>query len=85
MSVNMQIRNVPEAVRDRIAERAQSKGQSIQAYLLEVVEREARFAGNADTFDITAGFRTNISVDDVVDTVREGRDEGTEVDRRELG
>lgn len=81
MTVNMQIRNVPEEVRDRIAERAASKGQSIQAYLLEMVEREARFAGNAATFDITSGLRTSVTVDDMVDVVRESRDNGAEVDR----
>ncbi|HIW92440.1 MAG TPA: hypothetical protein H9870_12380 [Candidatus Corynebacterium avicola] len=81
MAVNMQIRNVPEDVRDRIAERAAAKGQSIQAYLLDMVEREARFAGNAATFEITSDLRTPITVDDVVDMVRESRDNGAEVDR----
>lgn len=84
MGVNMQIRNVPEGVRDRIAERAAAKGQSIQAYLLEMVEREARFAGNAATFDITSGRRTSITVNDAVNVVREGREGGAEVDRGDL-
>ncbi len=42
----MQIRDVPDEVRDALAERARERGQSLQAFLLAVVEAEARRARN---------------------------------------
>jgi hypothetical protein len=40
--VALQIRDVPEEVRDALAERARARGQSLQAFLLSVVHDEAR-------------------------------------------
>lgn len=40
--VALQIRNVPDDVRDALAERARARGESLQAYLLDVVTREAK-------------------------------------------
>lgn len=40
---------------------------------------------NADIFDRTADLRTDIPVEDAVNIVRESRDKGADVDRRELG
>lgn len=84
MSVSLQIRNVPEEVRDRLAERAKLQGQSIQAYLLHLVEREARFSRNAETLERTRGIRKNIPAEFFDDVIREGREHGAEVDRGEL-
>lgn len=84
MSVSLQIRNVPEDVRDLLAERARKQGKSVQAYLLEVVEREARFHRNAGMFARTRHIRKPISEDAMDQIIREGRDQGAEVDRREL-
>lgn len=44
--VALQIRHVDEDVRDVLAARARAKGQSLQAYLLEMVEDDARRATN---------------------------------------
>lgn len=44
--VALQIRDVPEEVRDRLADAAKSRGQSLQAYLLALVTDEARRARN---------------------------------------
>ncbi len=44
--VALQIRDVPDEVRNTLAERARERGQSLQAFLLGVVEAEARRAGN---------------------------------------
>lgn len=44
--VALQIRDVPDEVRDTLAERARERGQSLQAFLLGVVEAEARRARN---------------------------------------
>lgn len=46
--VALQIRDVPEEVRDILAERARAKGQSLQAFLLSLVKDEARRARNVD-------------------------------------
>lgn len=45
--VALQIRDVPEDVRDVLAERASARGQSMQAFLLALVEAEAQRARNA--------------------------------------
>ncbi len=47
MSVALQIRDVPEEVRDALAERARATGRSLQADLLALVEAEARRSRNA--------------------------------------
>ena len=74
MGVALQIRNVPEAVRDVIAEQASRRGQSMQAYLLAMVEREARIAHH---------HRVLLSDSSAPeDVLREGRDAGSEADRR---
>ncbi len=82
MSIALQIRDVPIEVRDAIAEQARRQGQSVQSYLLRLVEREARLLKNADLFDRTATLRVTLSPSaDPVEIIREGRDRGFEVDR----
>jgi len=44
--VALQIRDVPDEVRDALAERARERGQSMQAFLLGLVEVEARRVRN---------------------------------------
>ena len=44
--VSIQVRDVPEQVRDTLAEVARSRGQSMQAYLLDLLEEDARMARN---------------------------------------
>ncbi len=44
--VALQIRDVPDDVRDALAERARARGQSLQAFLLWLVEEEARRCRN---------------------------------------
>lgn len=46
--VALQIRDVPDEVRDQLVERATMQGQSLQAYLLALVEADARRARNLD-------------------------------------
>jgi plasmid stability protein len=63
--VALQIRDVPDDVRDVLAEQAAARGQSLQAFLLGLVEDEARrsgngqllrrFAGRVDGSTLTAG------------------------------
>jgi hypothetical protein len=44
--VSIQVRDVPAQVRDTLAEVARSRGQSMQAYLLALLEEDARRARN---------------------------------------
>ena len=86
MSVSLQIRNVPYDVRDRIAKLATQQGQSVQSYLLNLDQREARLSRNAETFDLTAHLRKPLPSDvDPEAIVREGRDLGFELDREDRG
>ena len=80
MSVALQIRDVPDDVRDTLTAEARRRGQSVQAYLLELVQREAQTLHNADVFDRTQHLRVELDLDPV-DIVREGRDRGFQVDR----
>ncbi len=82
MTVALQIRDVPEEVRDVIAARAATRGQSMQAYLLDLLQREARVAANIDILQRSADIRIEIperlSPERVI---REGRHSGFAVDR----
>jgi plasmid stability protein len=82
MTVALQIRNVPDDVRDALVERASQLGQSMQVFLLELVQREARLTRNAQMFQRTAGNRTTIPDELSPERIiREGRDAGFDVDR----
>lgn len=82
MAVALQIRNVPDEVRDALVERSSQLGQSMQAFLLDLVQREARLARNATMFERTASNRTTIpDMYSPERIVREGREAGFDVDR----
>ena len=53
--VALQIRDVPEDVRQTLAERARARGQSLQAFLLSLVEDEARRSANLALLDRFVG------------------------------
>ncbi|WP_250284545.1 MULTISPECIES: FitA-like ribbon-helix-helix domain-containing protein [unclassified Frankia] len=46
MPIAVTIRDVPEDVRDALGRYAQQQGQSLQAFLLALLTRQARFAWN---------------------------------------
>ena len=46
MSVVITIRDVPEEVRDLLAQQARERGQSLQAFLVAVLNRQADFCRN---------------------------------------
>lgn len=82
MKKALQIRDVPHEVRDLLARRAAARNQSMQAYLLSLVEREARGLRNAESFDRTASHRVVIPPELAPERlIREGREEGFEKDR----
>lgn len=47
----LQIRDIPDDVRDVLARRAKDRGQSLNSYLRDVVLREASFANNQALID----------------------------------
>ena len=77
MSSMLQVRNVSEEARRILKARAASRGQSLNSYLLDVIEREvarptvaevlARAAERAD--------RATVSAVDVLDEARRERDD----------
>jgi hypothetical protein len=75
----LQIRDVPDAVRDVLADRAREKGQSLNMYLRDVVIREASFVNNRALIDqVTAHRRssgvTTADVLSALDAAREHAD-----------
>jgi hypothetical protein len=73
--VALQIREVPEAVRDALAAQARGRGQSLQAYLLDLVETEARRARNAELLDRLGGRRGGLRSrpDELADQLQQDR------------
>ncbi|MEH0937306.1 hypothetical protein [Micromonospora psammae] len=53
--VTVRISGVPEEVRDALAAQARARGQSLQSYLLELVETQARRLRNPTQLDRFAG------------------------------
>lgn len=83
MGVAMQIRDVPEDVRDALTAEAGRRGQSVQAYLLRLVEHEARAVQNAAAFTRTQALRVELPTHPA-EVIREGRDGGFGSDREQL-
>ncbi|MFI1915328.1 hypothetical protein [Nocardia sp. NPDC020380] len=82
MTVALEIRDVSNEVRDALAEQAALRGQSLQAYLLNLVVREARLLRNqkmfAETSDIRVAIPADLSLERII---REGREQGFGLDR----
>lgn len=75
MTVAIQIKDVPEEVRDVLAKRASERGQSTQQYLRGLLEREYRRERNKRLFaDMNIRRGTSMGVDEMVDYIRSGRD-----------
>ena len=75
MPIALQIKDVREEVRDAIAARAAARGQSMQVYLRELLEREFRAERNKRLFERLTAHRTlDLDADEVVDYIRGGRE-----------
>lgn len=77
--VALQIRDVSDDVRQALAQRARARGQSMQAFLLSLVEDEARRSANLALLDRFAhrqdGSRLAAAeATGAIDTVRASRD-----------
>ena len=75
VTIVLQIEDVREEVRDAIAARAAARGQSMQVYLRELLEREFRAERNKSLFESLAPHRTlDLDADEVVEYIRGGRE-----------
>jgi hypothetical protein len=75
VAVAIQIKDVPEEVRDAIAARAAALGQSTQVYLRALLEREFRAERNKRLLKSLATHRSlEMDVQEVVDEIRAGRE-----------
>ncbi|WKX71413.1 hypothetical protein [Streptomyces sp. XD-27] len=73
--VALQIRDVPEDLRDRLSAIARERGQSLQAYLLDVVSDEVRRRDNLAVLERFSGRRygTTLTENDVLGVLRSER------------
>ncbi|WP_116246525.1 hypothetical protein [Nocardiopsis sp. FIRDI 009] len=69
----IQVKDVPDEVREILVAEAKRSGQSLQAYVLAVLEREARFARNREVVEQTPLPGANLSMDEIVAAVRAAR------------
>jgi antitoxin FitA len=77
VTIALQIKDVREEVRDAIAARAAARGQSMQVYLRDLLEREFRAERNKRLFEGLTPHRTlDLDVDEVVEYIRGGREDG---------
>lgn len=70
----IQIKDVPDEVRDILTVEAKRAGESLQAYLLGVLEKEARFARNREIVERTPLPGADLGMDEIVAAVRRGPD-----------
>jgi len=76
--VALQLRDVPESIRDDLARAAQAEGKSLQAFLREMVEREARKARSREFLSNLSPMPVEgptITRAEIVEIIRQGREE----------
>ena len=73
----LQIRNVPDDARRALKARAAARGESLNAYLLDLINREVARPTVSEVLKRASSRaeRTEVSAIDVVDAARMGRDE----------
>lgn len=74
------IRDVPDDVRDALARDARERGQSLQAFLLSVLDRQVAFSRNRQALaeierDLSAGGGAGGDAPDTADLLRQARGE----------
>lgn len=75
MAVAIQIKDVPEEVRDALAARAEARGQSTQTYLRSLLEREYQAGRNRQLLEALAGHRSlTMTAEEVATAIRADRD-----------
>lgn len=81
MATVVTVRDVPDEVRDVLAEQARERGQSLQAYLLSVLRRQAAFSRNRQLLaeiesDLSGGRGAGPDAPDAADVLAQERDDG---------
>lgn len=78
--VAIQVRDVPDGIRDDLMRAARERGQSLQVFLREVLEVEARKSRNREFLRAMAPIPVSgeMSSDRIAELIREGRDERDE-------
>jgi antitoxin FitA len=75
MSVSLTIRDLPEATRDMLRQRAEASRQSLNSYIVDLLEREAGLPTMREWADmVESRARLTGSSDAAVEAVRELRD-----------
>jgi hypothetical protein len=75
MSVSLTIRDLPEATRDMLRQRAEARRQSLNSYIVDLLEREAGLPTMSEWADmVESRARLAGSSDAAVEAVRELRD-----------
>lgn len=75
MVVAIQIKDVPEEVRDALAARAEARGQSTQTYLRSLLEREYQVQRNRELLEALASHRSlTMTAEEVTAVIRADRD-----------
>lgn len=76
------IRDVPDDVKDALARDARERGQSLQAFVLSVLEREAAFGRNRELLaeidrELADGGGAGADAPDAADLIAEARERRT--------
>jgi antitoxin FitA len=75
MSVSLTIRDLPESTRDMLRQRAEASRQSLNSYIVDLLEREAGLPTMSEWADmVESRARLTGSSDAAVEAVRELRD-----------
>lgn len=76
MSVSLYIRDMPEELRDRIKQRAAANRQSINSFLLDLIEREMQLPTVDEWLDGLDDLPTipNVTAEEIVGVIREVRE-----------
>ena len=81
MATVVTVRDVPDDVRDMLAEQARERGQSLQAYLLSVLRRQAAFSRNRQLLaeiesELSGGQGAGPDAQDAADVLAQERADG---------
>lgn len=87
MATAVTVRDVPDDVRDVLAEQARERGQSLQAYLLSVLRRQAAYSRNRQLLaeiesELGGGRGAGPDAPDAADILAEERADGGHQDDR---
>ena len=75
---NIQIKNVPEELHERARRKAAKRGSSLRDYVLDLIESDLSqktFAQWVDEMESEPGFAEEITTEQIVESIRKGREE----------